>query len=154
MDRSNEDNSDDLLVRLCTAALTAQPPAAPAGPPQVSESRQGYEQVKGNLLKMAEKMPAESYDFKPVPEIRSFGELMAHVADSQMRTCSTVNGQQKSAEAASKKTKDELVAALKAAFAECDAAWDATNEGNAFQMISAGAGSVPVSGRYPQHGNS
>ena len=32
------------------------------------------------------------------------------------------------------------MAALKAAFAECDTAWDATNEGNAFQMISGGGG--------------
>jgi hypothetical protein len=99
-----------------------------------------YNQVKGNLLKMADKMPAENYDFKPVPEIRSFGELMAHISDGQMRTCSMVNGQQKTGDAASKKTKDDIVAALKASFAECDAAWDATNEGNAFQMINMGRG--------------
>lgn len=123
-------------------ALTAffQPPAAPAGPPQVAEPRQAYNQIKGNLMRMAEKMPAEHYDFKPVPEIRSFGELMAHIADSQMRACSMVNGQQKSGGAALKKTKDEIVAALKAAFEECDAAWDGTNEGNAFTMMQAGRG--------------
>lgn len=129
-----------LAHAVLTLALNAQPPAQPAGPPQVAEPRQAYNQIKGNLMRMAEKMPADSYDFKPVAEIRSFGELMAHVADSQMRTCSMVNGQQKSADAASKKTKDEIVAALKSAFDECDAAWEATNEGNAFTMMQAGRG--------------
>jgi uncharacterized damage-inducible protein DinB len=127
-------------LALFAMAINAQPPALPSGPPQVAEPRQSYNQVKGNLLRMAEKMPAESYDFKPVAEIRSFGELMAHIADSQMRTCSMVNGQQKSADAASKKTKDEIVAALNAAFAECDSAWDGTNEGNAFTLMTAGRG--------------
>lgn len=127
-------------IALLAGTLNAQPPTPSSGPPQVAEPRQAYNQIRGNLLRMAEKMPAEEYSFRPAPEIRSFGELMAHIADSQMRTCSMVNGQQKPAEASSRKTKDEIVEALKTAFAECDAAWDATNEGNAFQMMAAGRG--------------
>src|ERR1017187_2826173 len=106
----------------------------------VAESRQAYTQIKTNLIAMAEKMPPESYDYKPVPEIRAFGELMAHIADAQMRTCSTINGAPKTADAASKKTKEDLVAALKAAFAECDAAWDGTTEANALSMIAGRGG--------------
>ena len=127
-----------LVVVAFASALNAQTP--PAGNPVVSESRQSYNQIKTNLIAMAEKMPAENYDYKPVPEIRAFGELMAHIADAQMRTCSTLNGQAKTADAASKKTKDELVAALKASFAECDAAWEGTNEANALQMIAGRGG--------------
>ena len=36
---------------------------------------------------MAEKMPAEDYEYKPVKEIRPFAALMVHIADAQMRTC-------------------------------------------------------------------
>jgi hypothetical protein len=48
--------------------------------------------VKNNHIRMAEKMPEEHYGFKPVAEIRTFSEAIAHVADSQARGCSLVNG--------------------------------------------------------------
>jgi uncharacterized damage-inducible protein DinB len=118
-----------------TFALSAQTPN-----PVVSEARAAYDQVKTNIVRMAEKMPAADYDYKPVPEVRTFGGLMAHIADAQTRFCSTVNGQAKTPDASSKKTKEEIVAALKASVAECDAAWDATNDANAFTMMSAGRG--------------
>ena len=121
-----------LAVALFAAVLNAQP--APAGNPLVSESKQSYNGIKNNLTRMAEKMPAENYDFKPVPEIRSFGETIAHMADSQMRTCAQVVGEQKTVDAASKKTKDELVAALKASFDECDKAWDSVTPENAAEI--------------------
>src|SRR5690349_2144530 len=121
-----------ILLTAFTAAIHAQT----GGNPVLSESRANYNQIKTNLIGMAGKMPAENYDVKPVPELRSFGELMAHIADAQMRTCSSLSGEAKNADAASKKTKDEIVTALKASFAECDAAWEGTNEGNATQMIA------------------
>jgi len=129
-----------LILALAFAASALNAQTAPAGNPMVAENRQAYNQIKTNLTAMAEKMAAGDYDYKPVPEIRSFGALMAHIADAQMRTCSTINGAPKSADAASKTTKDDLVAALKASFAECDAAWDATNEGNALSMIAGRGG--------------
>jgi uncharacterized damage-inducible protein DinB len=108
--------------------------------PTVGEMKTAYTQIKNNLVRMAEKMPADQYDFKPVAEIRSFGALMAHVADSQLGTCSRVNGEAKQGSAGQKKTKDEIVGALKESFAECDKAWDGTNEQNAASMISGGRG--------------
>jgi uncharacterized damage-inducible protein DinB len=123
-----------LALTFAASMLNAQ------GNPALPETRQAYNQIKNNLIAMAEKMPAENYDFKPTPEMRSFGALMGHIADAQTRTCSNINGQMKNADAASKTSKDDLVAALKASFAECDAAWDATNEGNAMSMIAGRGG--------------
>jgi hypothetical protein len=77
-----------LILALAFAASALNAQTAPSGNPMVAESRQAYNQVKTNLIAMAEKMPAENYNFKPVPEMRTFGALMAHVADAQMRTCS------------------------------------------------------------------
>src|ERR1017187_6329682 len=73
----------------------------------------------GRLAAMAAKMPPENYAFKATPDVRTFGELIAHVADTQMRTCASVVGEQKTADAASKTAKNDLVAALKASFDEC-----------------------------------
>lgn len=119
-------------------AFAAVANAQPAANPTLSETKQMYTMLKNNLVRMAEKMPAEDYGFKPVPEIRSFGETIAHVADSQTRTCAQVLGEQKTADAASKKTKDELVAAFKASFEVCDAAWESLTPANAAEIPQGG----------------
>jgi uncharacterized damage-inducible protein DinB len=109
-------------------ALQAQNPLS-------TEARQAYTGIKNNLQKMAEKMPEENYSFKATPEVRTFGALVAHVADSQMGNCSAVKGEQKSVGAASKTSKADLVAALKESSAECDSAFEALTDATATQMV-------------------
>ncbi len=113
---------------------------AQTGNPLIAEAKQSYNGVKNNLVRMAEKMPEEQYSFQPVPEIRTFGALVAHVADSQTRTCAAVKGEQKQATAASKKSKADLVAALKESFADCDAAFESLTDATATAMVSTGRG--------------
>lgn len=119
------------------AALAVQ---AQTSGPMSTEAKQAYTNIKNNLTKMADKMPEEHYAFKPVPEIRSFGQLVAHVADAQARTCSAVTGEAKAVNAASKTTKADLVAALKESFTICDAAYDKLTDADAAQMIKTGRG--------------
>ncbi len=105
---------------------------------QIQEPKQMYGMVKDNVLRLAEKMPEENYSFKPTPEIRSFGQLVAHVADAQARFCSTVLGSPKSINAASKESKADLVAALKDSIAICDSAWDSLTPSNASENVKMG----------------
>jgi len=105
--------------------------------PVIAEAKQAYTTVKNNLLKAADKMPEDAYSFKPVAEIQSFAERMNHVA-GQIRTCSAITGERK--QPASAATKAEIVAALKASFDACDAAWDSLNDKTAMEMIQAGRG--------------
>jgi hypothetical protein len=102
--------------------------------PLIAETRQAYNSVKGYLTRAAAAMPEENYSFKPTPDIRTFGALLAHIADHQMRYCSTALGARKEGGAA-KTTKADLVAALAASFAECDAAWDSITDANATEMV-------------------
>ncbi|MBI3208326.1 MAG: DinB family protein [Candidatus Solibacter usitatus] len=99
------------------------------------EAKQAYTAIRTNLVKMAEKMPEEHYAFKPVPEIRTFGGLVGHVADSMARTCGAVNGQMKNLGASAKTSKADLVAAMKEASAECDKAFDAMTDASALEMV-------------------
>lgn len=108
--------------------------------PLSSEAKQAYTNIKNNLTRMAEKMPEENYAFKPTPEVRTFGALVAHVADSQMRTCSAVKGEAKQAGAGAKTAKADLVAALKDSFAECDAAFESLTDASAAEMIKTARG--------------
>ena len=129
-----------VLVAAIAAAAFAQTAAPPVQNPNPlsADVKQMYNGVKNNLVKMTEKMPEEHYAFKATPEIRTFSQLVAHVADSQARTCSAVNGEQKEVNAGSKTSKADLVAALKESFAMCDKAVDSLTDAKASEVIAMG----------------
>ena len=120
-----------IMILAAACALHAQ-----TANPLSAEAKQAYSGIKNNLVKMAEKMPEEAYDFKPMPEMRTFGGLVAHIADSQARTCSAVSGEQQSVGAASKTSKADLVAALKRSFEICDDAYNSLTDAKAVEMIT------------------
>lgn len=126
------------LVALFALAAFAQTSQAPNPNPLSTDAKAMYTGVKNNLVKMAEKMSEENYAFKATNDIRTFGQLIGHVADSQARTCSMVIGAQPPASAASKTAKADLVAALKESFAICDKAFDALTDAKAAEMITMG----------------
>lgn len=104
-----------------------------------SEMKAAYNSVKNNLLRSAEKMPEENYSFKPMPEMRTFAQVMDHVAMSQIHSCGALSGEQKSinGEASSKA---DVVAALNTAFEECDKAFDGLTDANALETIKSPRG--------------
>jgi len=97
--------------------------------------RQSYNAIKSNLLKAADKMPDDGYDFHPTPEERTFGGWVAHVADAQTAGCSRVLGTPKTPSAGSKTTKADLLAALKDSFDTCDAAYAALTDANGGETV-------------------
>jgi hypothetical protein len=103
--------------------------------PVIADAKASYNSIKGYLTRAAAAMPEADYSFKPTPDIRSFSELLAHIADHQTRFCSTAMGAPKQGDAASKTTKADLVAALAASFAVCDAAWGSLTDANASEMV-------------------
>ena len=124
------------VVMIFAAALAGGCALQAQTNPLIAESKRNYTAIKTNLTKAADKMSDENYGFKASPEIRTFGALIAHIADTQMRTCAAVKGEQKQADAASKTAKADLVAALKASFDECDAAWDSITDANAGEALA------------------
>lgn len=121
------------LAFLCTAALTAQGPDYSS----VSASvKTVYSLVKNNIVKSAEKMPEDQYGFKPTDGVRSFGQLIGHLADANNNMCSASLGipNPNPGIEKSKTTKADLVAALKSAMELCDKAYDIT-DAQALEMI-------------------
>jgi len=107
--------------------------------PLSTEARQAYTAVKNDILKSAEKMPEENYGFKPAPRVRTFGQILGHVAEEQYFFCGSVKGEQKAADIEKAKTsKADLLAALRDSFAYCDAAYDGLTDTTAIQMIKVG----------------
>jgi len=128
-----------VTVVALSLACAAQAPQAPPNP-LVTEAKGSYTNVKNNILKAAEKMPEEHYGFSPTKDERPFIQVVAHVADSQVRACGLVKGEQKTPDAESKKTKADLLATLKASFDLCDAAFDSLTDATAAERITAGRG--------------
>src|SRR5713226_10700156 len=81
--------------------------------PFSADARHAYDQAKSDILKSAEKMPEENFGFKPAPRVRTFGQILGHVAEEQYFYCGSVKGEQKAADIEkAKTTKTDLLAAL------------------------------------------
>lgn len=104
--------------------------------PMSADLKSTWSQIKGNIAKSAEKMPEENYAFKPVPEVRSYGQLIAHIADANYMICGAAKGEQKSMGVEKSKTaKADLIAALADSAAYCDAVYDALTDASAAETV-------------------
>jgi uncharacterized damage-inducible protein DinB len=96
--------------------------------PFTTDVKSSYNGIKSTLTKAAEKMPEESYSFKTVPSVRSYGEMIGHIADVQLALCGIAKGEQKKGTAAGKTSKMDLENELKASFAYCDTVFDSMTD--------------------------
>jgi hypothetical protein len=134
-----------LSTTLAAHSQTATPADHPAVPKQTftpaADVLRSYNGLKANILKAADKMPAESYSFRPTPDVRTFARVVNHISEAQLRSCGALN--ETAPEALYKvpaETADKaaIVAALQASFAECDKAYAALTEANMLQMLTLG----------------
>src|SRR5689334_16208936 len=111
-----------LLAAVSTLVL---PLSAQSNPLSVGQ-KTIYTLVKNNIIRAAEKMPEENYSFKATDEVRSFGQLVGHVADAQYLFCSNASGDKNPAPGIekSKTSKADLVKSLRDAFGYCDKIYD------------------------------
>ncbi len=131
---------------ICLAALTAplfaqQPPANPLS----TGEKVLYSIFSHNAVAGAEEMPEENYSFKPTPDIRSFGELVGHIADANNMFCGIVLGEPRPTISIekTKTTKADLVQALKDAVAHCDKAYDGMTDAQSVEMVKFMGRSMP-----------
>jgi uncharacterized damage-inducible protein DinB len=100
--------------------------------PFSGDLRRDYYTVRDYVLRAAEKMPDSRYGFRPSPDVRTFAQQIAHVADDQYNLCAPARGETRQAPytaiESSLSSKAALVAALKDAFAYCDSAYDALTD--------------------------
>jgi uncharacterized damage-inducible protein DinB len=110
--------------------------------PLSADLRRDYTGIRDFFIRAAEKMPEANYGFRPSPDVRSFGQVVAHVADDQYNLCAPAKGETRKAayteieNTLSKKA--DLVAALKEAFAYCDGAYDALTDTSGAEIVQSG----------------
>ena len=146
-----------LLMLLLTVVLRAQaaPPSvttakaadnpltsASAHEPQAgiaatSHTKHLAASIQKILLRTAEQMPEEHYGFRPAQSVRTFGQIIGHLADSQYGFCSRIKGEKSPMpnHEKTKTSKAELIAALKESFAYCRSAYDGLTELSAQETV-------------------
>ena len=118
-------------------ALAAPAAAQTAANPLTGATKATYDLIKGNLVKSAEKVPEEHYAFKPSPDVRSFGQIVGHIADANYMICSAAGGSAgpKDSIEKTKTSKADLQKALADSFAACDAAYAGMTDAKGAQMV-------------------
>jgi uncharacterized damage-inducible protein DinB len=111
---------------LVILAAAACPVFAQGANPNMANAAALFKSVSGYITTAANDMTDAQYAFKPTPDVRSFGELIGHIAGSQRMYCAMALGDKPSDEDAiekTAKTKAALVAALKASNDYCAKAY-------------------------------
>jgi uncharacterized damage-inducible protein DinB len=128
-----------------TGQAPSQPPAA--GTVLVRIAQNAWANAKRDIVESAAQMPEADYSFKPVDTVRTFGQILAHVADSNYFYCARSKGEappvpdgtlEKTAT-----TKAAIVKALGESVAYCDAVYGSLTAASAAEMVKAGNNQIP-----------
>jgi uncharacterized damage-inducible protein DinB len=121
--------SDKPVPGVFVLKKTAAGAAAPAGGGDAHAAvRFGFTEVSGWVTKAADLVPADKYAYQPAKTVRTFGQLIAHIADGSNFYCGRAAGKKvewSDAIANGKTDKATVLPKLKEALAGCNAAYDA-----------------------------
>jgi hypothetical protein len=109
------------LIAALAVSLPAQQKAPPSPAKQISNT---FAYVNKNILDMAQDFPAEKYDFRLRPEMRSFGEVIVHVTSGIVYAAKKGRGENVNWDEIDPKaytTKDQIIALLQKSIADATA---------------------------------
>ena len=113
------------------AVVLAAPLSLSAQNPLVQSLKGLFDITKTNIMATAEILDDEMYTFRPTDEVRSTGELLAHIADWQFVFCSAAADEANPRPENFEETrthKAEIIDALELGFAYCERIFARTND--------------------------
>jgi uncharacterized damage-inducible protein DinB len=134
-----------LLHILAIAVLASAAISMAQDNPFSTWNKVAYARVSQILLASAGKMPEANYSYKPTDSVRSYGQIVGHVADAQYMFCSIALGE-KGPDLKIEQTKTskaDLIAALKSAVDYCGKAYDGMTDVSGAQMVKLFGGDTP-----------
>lgn len=133
---------------LTPAAAQAQTPARPDLTTMSGGLVSLYRSIRLNLIEAAELMPEEHYGFAPAGDVRTYGQLIGHLTNTQYNFCTPARdgAVPPKVNHETLKTKAELVAALKASLEFCDPAYDTLTD--ASMAAATKFGQAPITKGY------
>jgi uncharacterized damage-inducible protein DinB len=139
-------------------------PIAASGQTVTSTLEGLFEVTKGNIMASAQMLDEDMYAFRPVDEVRSMGEIFAHIAGAQYSFCSAASGESSPNSENfedTRTTKARILDALEGGFAYCDEVFSHTVDADGANSVSFFTGPNTVFGvlafnsahNYEHYGN-
>lgn len=99
--------------------------------------RELYQMNKRVVIAAAEQVGEEHYGFKATADVRSFGQLIGHIANAQFNFCAAASGATRPNRQNWEQitAKAELVAALKESFTFCDGAYEKLSDASGAEVV-------------------
>ena len=133
-----------IALAACCVVVAFDRPAHAQGAatnPVAQSVRELWNEAKQNLLGSAKAMPEDKYGFRPVATVRTYGEILAHVAGANFVFCSAARGEKsphaEDAFEKSAKTRAQIMKAVEDSVAYCDGAYKALTDQSAGEMVNA-----------------
>lgn len=113
--------SISVLASLANAQISPNLPNPIAAPNPLTTTLSLFRSnMQDKIVKSAEAMPESKYGYRPTKDVRSFAEILTHIADISYILCSNAKGEAPPTTASTKSSKTEIVAYLKGSFDHCD----------------------------------
>src|SRR5271154_6541802 len=110
-----------VLASLANAQVSPNLPNPTAAPNPLTMTLSIFRSnMQDKIMKSADAMPESKYSYRPTKDVRSFAEILNHVADISYILCSNVKGEANPDTATATDSKTKIMAHLKGAFDYCD----------------------------------
>jgi len=138
-----------MFLAILTGSLAAQSmPRASVPRPIVDGLLNLLTGIETTVMATAEDTPESLYPFKPTPDVRSFGQILAHIADAQKALCEGTHGSNVNLTDSIEKsatTKPAIIAALKDTFAACRTIMSGLSDADAARLVPFGRDPASIS---------
>jgi uncharacterized damage-inducible protein DinB len=121
------------------ALLLALPTVSSAQQTLVQSLKGLHDVTQQNIMATARELDATMYAFRATDEVRTTGQILAHIADGQFIFCSAAAGEANPHPDSFEQTattKAAIVAALGQGFAYCEGIYARTTDANAGRQVS------------------
>ena len=116
--------SVSLLASLANAQISPNLPNPIAAPNPLTTTLSIFRSnMQDKIMKSAEAMPESKYGYRPTKDVRSFGEILNHLADISYILCSNAKGEANPDTTNAADSKTQVVGRLKGAFGYCDSVY-------------------------------
>ena len=115
-----------ILSSVANAQISPDFPNPPTGPNPLTKTLSIFRgNMQDKITKSADTMPESKFSFRPTKDVRSFAEIVTHIADISYYLCANAKGEAPPAMSGAKHSKTEIMAYLKSSFDYCDSTYAA-----------------------------
>lgn len=116
--------ASSILMPLVSAQISLDLPNPSTAPNPLTATLSLFRSnMQDKILKSADAMPETKYSYRPTKEVRSFAEILNHVANISYTLCSNAKGEAPPAPPAATDSKAQIIAYVKGSFDYCDSVY-------------------------------